>query len=424
MKSVIAYRNYHLNPVYCFLIMIAGGLFISLSGTPCWGQTPFALKNIGQNNGVADARILGRGGWGMTVQDTLAPGFKNLAGLAGINKVTFQLTGFGQSVSTEAADADRSTFRTYAPNIRVAFPMLSSRAALTAGFRVRRSSQYRAQQELSLNAWGDEVNFYELFVRDGTQFEVPLGIAGRLGGGVAIGFSVNLIRGTMIETLDDVFWESDVGGVDQLTSYPFVRSRRELKDIFDGTSTTFSLLWNPVGGLKFGAAYTPRHNVVTARTLSLASVASRKNSSFTVWMPVEWSVGTQIPLSSRWRFGADFDLCQFSQLRGRWEWEQDMKDERTFSCGFERIRGQLRRGGSSNLPLRIGFSQRNWGYLVNEHEIVERSMSVGIGFPLHRHEGQVDIASTYGIIGDLSDNGSSSKYIRFSVTITGLEKWW
>ncbi len=424
-------------PIYRIVAPLLAGWLLAgvLAGSECGpgvgacqAQTPLALQNIGQNIGTSDARASGRGGWGMTVQDTLAPGFKNLAGLAGISNVVLQFTAYGERVSSTSADGDRMTFRTYAPNLRAAVPMAGDRLAATAGFQARRSSEYRSQVQDSLVVWDERIDYFELFVREGTQFQTPLGLSARLRDGLSVGFSVNLIRGVQTETLDETFWQTTITDEGEetenvTTSFPYVRSRQEQKDIFSGTSTSYSLLWH-AGKVKLGARFTPTHDVEVQRTVSLSSVAARNESGFTMRMPAEWSVGGQLRVKDRWRLGADFDFTQFSHLSGRWEWEQDMQDEWTFSAGLERQRANIRHGGATNWPLRAGFSMRRWGYLVHGHQITERAISIGTGVPLRRGEGHVDVAATYGIIGKESETGSQSSFVRLMVTVTGLERWW
>ena len=60
-------------------------------------QSPFALQSVGQRLADGDARMLGRGGWGLAEQDTLHPGFKNPASAAGVRQVGLALTGYGES---------------------------------------------------------------------------------------------------------------------------------------------------------------------------------------------------------------------------------------------------------------------------------------------------------------------------------------
>ncbi|PIV80481.1 hypothetical protein COW53_09420, partial [bacterium CG17_big_fil_post_rev_8_21_14_2_50_64_8] len=49
-----------------------------LLGATAEAQTPLALTNIGQRLENEDARMTGRGGWGMAVDDSTHPGFQNL----------------------------------------------------------------------------------------------------------------------------------------------------------------------------------------------------------------------------------------------------------------------------------------------------------------------------------------------------------
>jgi hypothetical protein len=61
---------------------------------------------------------------------------------------------------------------------------------------------------------------------------------------------------------------------------------------------------------------------------------------------------------------------------------------------------------------------------VGGNEIIERSLSVGTGFPLKGGNGHLDAALTYGLVGDEGDNGLRSRYVRLAVSVTGLEAWW
>ena len=94
------------------------------------------------------------------------------------------------------------------------------------------------------------------------------------------------------------------------------------------------------------------------------------------------------------------------------------------AAGFERARGTERRGGMGNLPLRLGGAYHRWGYKVGGEPVEEMSFSAGTGFPFGRDSGQLDVAVTWGQIGDLGVNGQRSDLWRLSVTVIGLEAWW
>ena len=109
----------------------------------------------------------------------------------------------------------------------------------------------------------------------------------------------------------------------------------------------------------------------------------------------------------------------------------DMEDEYSLSVGLERRMGRARRGGWSNLPIRLGASYRRWAYGVGGgpeaekgNPIDEKMVSVGTGFPFTQSLGSLDLALSYGIIGDLKVNGLETTIWRLTVSVTGLEAWW
>jgi len=404
-------------------------------------QSPFNLFNLGGSVEAHDARIEGRGGWGMAEVDSLVPAFKNLAGLADINSVVVMLSGYGETrlcdYATDFGVAQRRTRRVFTPNLRGAIPLLGRFGALTAGFRARRATQFSVSQtDLDLYLESDSLTvFYdEFFLREGTQFEIPIGIAMRLHRSLAVGASVNLIRGGITETITDFFTTDQ----DNNGSYDYLPSTQVEAEQFNGTSATFSLLLSPWSRLHLGAAYTPAHEVEVERTLTLDGVAQPAESQYTLSLPQEWSVGAAFQLAGRWRLGADFEFQEFSQLAvspgsGREDW-RDGQDEWTLACGVERQGVRVRRGGWNNLPIRFGVMLRHWGYQMAKpvwgdepaagQPINETRISVGTGFPFRYLGGQLDVALGYGWLGDLQKHGVEDRIWRLTISITGLEKWW
>ena len=60
-----------------------------------------------------------------------------------------------------------------------------------------------------------------------------------------------------------------------------------------------------------------------------------------------------------------------------------------------------------------------------EREVVEeKTVSVGTGFPFRQSLGALDVALSYGIIGELEKNGMETEVWRLTISVTGLEHWW
>lgn len=383
-------------------------------------QGPYSMINVGANIETDDARMAGRGGWGMAERDTLLPGFKNLAGLPPLRGVTLLLSGFAESRQSDSEVASRATRRVFTPNLRGAIPLLGDRGMLTAGFRSRRATQYTAVRPMTWIVESDTISGQEEFIREGTQFDIPIGLAWRLSPRVGVGASLNLVRGSIKDVLNDFFDEPT-----SFTGVPlYLVSSQTRREELSGTSATFAVSLAPFDRLHLGGSYTVAHDVEVKRTVEMGNVAAKADSVFELHMPSEWSVGAAVQLHDRWRCGVDYDVRAFSQFSGRDDWAADMVDEWTLAFGFERKRAEIRRGGLRNLPLRLGAFIRRWAYKVGENEIRERRLAFGTGFPLQKGAGHLDLAISYAWVGNLADNGSEDRIWRLTVSVTGMEKWW
>ncbi len=156
----------------------------------------------------------------------------------------------------------------------------------------------------------------------------------------------------------------------------------------------------------------------------MGGVGATAKSVYQMTMPAEYRGGFETRLSNRWRFGGDAQYQDFKKFSGNEEWEQSMVSEYTVGVGFERLRAQARHGGLGNLPLRFGVQYRQWGYWVGENPVEEKTLSIGTGFPFNKDLGQLDVAFSYSKVGELAKNGLESDVFRFTLSMTGLERWW
>jgi hypothetical protein len=388
-------------------------------------QTPFAMSNIGEKTVLEDARMVGRGGWGMAVTDSLNPGFKNLASLYSLRHLVLKFTGYGENIESQDTRGERMNSKVYIPDVRVAGPVIKDRLALTAGFVVHRSTQYQTLIDtLWGEAWGDTITGNEQFTRIGNRFKVPVGGALKVLPGISVSGAVNIEAGSLVGTVNNQFTSPfflDGNGNPQ----PIYNSNvKETKDEFHGTSQTWGVLLNPFSWFQLGASWTPAHKIESTRKVIQFGVSARNISSYTMEMPDEYMAGFQLRPFGRWRLGADAQFQEFSKFVGPDEWMADMEDEFSLSAGLERAQGRTRKGGMSNLPLRVGASFKRWAYRVGGNVIDEKTVSVGTGFPFRQNLGELDVAISYSLVGDLEENGLESTVWRLTLTVTGLERWW
>ncbi len=383
-------------------------------------QSPFALSNIGQRTSNDDARMTGRGGWGMAVSDSLNPGFKNLASLYSLRHLALKFTGYGDRMESKDTRGGRKIYRVFVPDIRAAAPVMKERLILTAGFQVNRSTQFHTYIDTTwAEVWGDSIVGNNQFVRNGNRFRVPLGGALKILPGIAVGGALNIEGGGLKGTVNNFFVNpSDSQG-------PFYQTNvKETYDEFHGNSRTWSVLLDPVPWIHAGASWTPAHKVEANRKVTHFGVSQRTLSTYTMQMPDEYMAGIQLQPFKRWRLGADGQFMEFSKFTGPEDWMADMEDEYTLSVGLERTQGHERRGGMSNLPIRVGASFRRWAYRVGGEVVDEKWINLGTGFPFGQDLGELDVALSYGMIGELEKNGLETTLWRLTISVTGLERWW
>ncbi len=399
------------------LVVLGAGMLAPDHAT---AQSPFALTNVGQPIDSEDARMMGRGGWGMAVYDSLDPGFLNVASLSAIRHVVVKFTVNGEKTMSEDPQGSRTTHRTMVPNVRVALPIVKSRLTFSTGFEVNRSSEYRTNTPMTWYAMDDTLTGNEQFIRDGSMWQVPMGLSLNVMDGFSLGATLGLVNGTIRESLTNFYLTPS-----SLNGTPlYLASGTEQKDEFTGQKTTWSVhLGNP-NTLAFGASFSPAHDLDVERKVYLGGVGARSNTTWTLDMPDAYRAGFQAKLSSRWRMGGDASLQKYGDFTGNVEWADDMVDEYSASFGLERVIGFERHGGKGNLPLRLGARYRRWGYLINGEEVHEKTFSIGTGFPFRKKMGMVDIALSYSLIGDLAKNDRESKVWRGTISVSGLEKWW
>lgn len=390
---------------------------------PALAQTPFALTNLGQRIDPEDARMVGRGGWGMAVVDSLNPGFKNLAGLSAVRHVTLKFTGYGDHVKSDDDFGSRTTNRTVSPDMRVALPIVKGKLAFSTGFEVVRSNQWQTLTEMDWFAWDDTLTGNEQFIREGSLWSVPLGLAYAVSPSLSVGGTLGLVRGTIRESVVEEFLTPN-NGVLPTPAPLYQPNGRVQEDEFSGTALTLAMVMSRGDRLRLGASWRPAHELDVDRKVSMGGVAERFTGVWTYKLPDEYRAGFDLRLDARWHLGGDYQLMKFSEGDGRSDWQDALTDEYTWSVGFERSQGYERYGGKSNLPLRVGAQFRQWGYEVGGNPVQEMFFSVGTGFPFRQKMGLLDVSLSYGTIGSQADNGQQSKVWRFAMSMTGLEKWW
>ncbi len=376
-------------------------------------QSPFAVTGLGQNVETGSACDTGRGGRNTADSDTPTPGARNPAALADLRFAGIIFSGFGESTDSEGGDEERTTTRTMLPNVRLAIPLRKARLILHAGFNVKRSMQWETRTEFELEHFGEPVSGYERKNREGTLYQIPVGLAWRPMDGLALGATLNFVRGSVNNAVTQVF-------TDPLNTY-YLSNTSTRRDELGGTSVTMSALWDGLRFVHLGASFTPGYDLAMDRELSLGGVGARTYDHFDLTMPDEYRAGVMVRLPADWRVGVDGQMARYGELTGYPDWESVMNDEWTVSAGFERPGEFAAHSRGYRMPLRFGYQMRRTAQTMGGADVDEQMISVGTGIPFRNRLGRIDFSLSYLWAGNAADNGVESKSLRLGVSIIGLE---
>ncbi|HPF35536.1 MAG TPA: hypothetical protein P5571_01935 [Candidatus Krumholzibacteria bacterium] len=406
--------------------MIGAAVLLLLLAGPAAAQSPFALLHMGEDVRSFDARTDGRGGWGVAESDTVIPCFDNIAGLTGLKKVAVVLSGYGDLRTATVDGAERRSSNVRTPTVRAAVPFARGRLVLSAGFQALRATQYDTREELALDLLDPDtgevmetVEGLRYRLREGTQFEVPLGASYRVHPRLSVAASVNLVNGVIRERLTESFL-----GTSEEDALFLALNSEVVEDAFDAVSATWGLQAEPVDGVRVGFRYTTPQNWSVTRINDMTGLAGDVQRDYEVHVPALWAAGADVAVSERWRAGLEYEAQAFSELTGRTDWQQISTDAWRFGVGVERAGSDRRRGGWSNLPLRLGASVQVLPYTMQGEEIRRTTLSVGTGVPLRGGNGHLDVALARLWTGDAAKHGVEDAGWRLTVSLAGLERWW
>lgn len=400
-------------------------LTLALCGAAA-AQSPFALIHMGEDVRSVDARIDARGGWGVAESDTVIPSFANIAGLTGLRKVAVVLSGYGDLRTAAADGAERRSSNVRTPTVRAAVPFASGRLVLSAGFQALRATQFDSREELALDLLDpdtgevmESVDGLRYRLREGTQFEVPLGASYRLHERLSVGASLNLVNGVIRERLTESFL-----GTSEEDALTLALNSEVVEDAFDAVSTSWGVQAEPRDGLRLGFRFTTPQNWDVTRTNDMSGLAGEVVTEYQVHVPALWAAGADLALGERWRVGAEYEAQAFTELTGREDWRAVSTDAWRVGFGLERAESDRRRGGWGNLPLRLGASVQVLPYTLQGEEIRRTTVSVGTGVPLRGRNGHLDVALARLWTGDAAKHGVEDSGWRLTVSLAGLETWW
>jgi hypothetical protein len=389
------------------------------------GNSPYSILGIGDlvpRNGAAN---IGMGGVSIAHASPLYGNLVNPANLV-YNRLTFFDVGYFTEIRNSTSR--NSTQRDIGGNISYlafGFPVTKN-WTMSAGLRPLSSVNYEVFQVEKLpntptfvtKSYVGEGGINQVYWSHGVQLFKGFSI------GVELAYNFGSISKQSRSTLEDGAEPRYVVGLLERTSYSQLT-------FMPGFTYTVNL--NKSHYISIGATYQREQSynatvfeALQRRTISDVVVANDTlniNTSGSVNMPSELSLGLSFGKEYKYNIGVDYISQQWSQYRD-FNGVQNLQDAMILRVGGEYI-PDINSISSyfKRVTYRLGFAYQQLPYTVENETLEDISLSGGFSLPINRGFSSLNIAAMYGVRQTGQQDAIKENYFRFIVGFTINDRW-
>jgi long-subunit fatty acid transport protein len=145
----------------------------------------------------------------------------------------------------------------------------------------------------------------------------------------------------------------------------------------------------------------------------------------TARLPLWLGLGLGYRAGTKWQFAADYRMQRWSEISADKALGASLQDAREFGAGaeFTASRNPLD-AYWKRMSFRAGVSLAQLPYEDPAGQgISEWLLTAGLGLPFRRGSSRLDMAFEFGKRGDLKTNPAEETVFRFSISVSGAERW-
>jgi hypothetical protein len=195
-----------------------------------------------------------------------------------------------------------------------------------------------------------------------------------------------------------------------------------------GYGTSFGIIISLPAGMSVGGGYTTKTELTRSSYVRPGSYSNeeRLTGTDTANLPARWRVGLASRIGERFTAMLDYEAAD-------WEGAAESAAETALYANSSRIGGgiryvpstsTIRRSYLRSLPLSLGarYGVLPYRSYPSREDVVERSISAGIDFPIKDELGVIVTTFEFGERGDKGTNGWEESFLRVGVTLIGRIK--
>lgn len=394
-------------------------LFLLLLTIPLHAETIFAPGGIGYSNRSLNAYLLGMGGAGVALSDSLYLHPDNPAGWYSQGKTRFSFgIRLSQSKASSSLNSDKSDGFDL-PGAAIAIPFYKS-LGMGVVFQTLTTNSFLSRSEAILEHLPNDADTISYKV---TQRNQGKGGLSRIGYSLAFkknklaaGIGADWYFGKLEEIWEKSFSDSRLDTMGQAV-------RKEISGFGIRLGALYSIRENWSLGISYILPVKLEADLI--RRISRGTWSDEK-STLDFGLPSRFLLGTSYT-RNRWRGNLDLEYALWSSTSRNWgeiERNWEYQDTKSLRLGIER------------LPLRGALDPilEKWIYRVGIHydehylkadgnTVKDLGFSLGFGKPLKNRIGIVDLALFYDLRGNETDNGATEKYYGLILGWSMSERW-
>lgn len=266
---------------------------------------------------------------------------------------------------------------------------------------------------------GELSTFSKIYTGKGGVSQFNIGNSFQLGKQISLGVNASYLFGSIDHT-------ETIGGDNELQKYVLNQNYRMHNIVFD-----YGLLYSLIKekySFTLGLIYGPSKSLVTNKTIDLTynsdTLEIDNNSKEKFYYPDKKGIGFSFEKDEKLRFAFDYITRGWSKTY--------YADPLVRSCDSQRFSSGIEFKPSSKYAISSGLSK--WTYrlgayyetsnmIIKQHQLISRSLSLGVGIPMKRELSNINVSFELGDYGTLSDNLIKENYLLIHLNISLQDKW-
>ena len=397
--------------------------------------SPYSSFGIGQFQSQGFALNNDLGGIGAALRSNKQLNLLNPASISALTLTSFEVGANGISLFLKDANFEQESFSSTLGYLSLGFP-LAQGVGVSAGLLPFSFKGYQLTQNTE---WTDGIDSLELnteYIGSGGLNRAYINLGATVYEGLSIGFTANVIFGTLKEQRDLWFEEPNlinrrdesIYTVNDATLDLGLQYLRTIK----GKQLIFGATFSPQSNLTAtnqGAIYT--YNTVNNYVYIRDTISVDETSSQGLLLPMSYAAGLSLGKENNWFVSGEYEFKEWSQLSLFGEQNLKLQNASQIKLGaWITPNNKDVHHYWKTIQYRMGLNF-NTGYLdaselsigTAQSKLNDFSLSFGMALPLKRSNTIVNIGAQFGKRGTAENNLVEEKYIKFHLAFTFNDKW-